>query len=101
MSPDLMALRSRNTRRSSRVASVIAAPSFRRTVVAPRTPRTALTTGPPDAEMSRPARLAQRPHEIAERRRAAIRRRAGDRVERGATDGHAVSDAAERTDMLG
>src|SRR5258706_3718793 len=51
--------------------------------------------------MSRAARLAQGSHEVAERRRAVIRRRAGDRVERGATDGHAAGDTAERTDMLG
>src|SRR5258707_11439764 len=101
MSSGFIALRSRSTRSSSRVASVIAAPSFRRTVVAPRTPRTALMTGAPHGERSRAARLAQRTHEVAERRRATIRRRAGDRVERGASDRHAVSDAAECTHMLG
>src|SRR6266850_3002545 len=101
MSSDLMALRSRSTRRSSRVASVMATASFARAVVAPRTPRTALTSGPPRARTSRATRVAQGPHEVAQGVRPPLRRGAADRVERCAPDGDAVGDTAERAHMVG
>src|SRR5229473_4648919 len=96
-----MALRSRSTRSSSSVASVMATASLPRAVVAPRTPRTALTAGPLLARRSRAARFAQGPHEVAQFVGPPLRRGAADRVEHGAPDGDAVGNTAERAHMVG